>query len=95
MDLVVFLSEGCEFAYFAWKFHVYRIEVLNMHPSNQVLFRAVNWNLVAIIKRNSVLFIILFWNRSLVCSVISVHLQIFKPGNCTVINFMKCIIDYL
>ena len=37
MDLVIFLLEWCEFAYFSWKFHVYRIEVLNMHPSDQVL----------------------------------------------------------
>ena len=79
MDLGVFQSEGCELAYFSWKFHVYRIKVLNMHPSNQVLLSTVNWNLVAMIKRNPVLFIILFWNRSLVscvCSVIPVRLHI-------------------
>ena len=66
MDLVVFLSEGIEFAFFSRKFHVYRIEVLDMRSSNQVLLCVVNWTLVAMTKRNPVLFIILFWNRSLV-----------------------------
>ena len=79
MDLVVFLSERCKFAYFSLKFYVYRIKILNMHLSNQALLRAVNWTLVAMIKRNPALFIIVFWNRSLVSSirsVIPVHLHI-------------------
>ena len=70
---------------FFWKFRVYRIKVLDMHPSNQVLLSAVNWNLVAMIKHNPVLFIILLWNRSLVscvCSVIPVHLHILDPILC-------------
>ena len=72
-------QKGAIFAYFSWKFHVYRIKVLNMHPSNQVLLSAVNWNLVAMIKCNPVLFIIFLWKRTLVscvCSVIPVHLHI-------------------
>ena len=83
MDLVVFLSEGCEFTYFSWWFHVYRIKVLNMHPCNQVSLSAVSWNLVAMIKGNPVKFIVFFWNRllvSCVCSVIPVHLHILSPS---------------